>query len=178
MPLTARVAAGVRGLDEILGGGLPRNRIHLVQGDPGSGKATLALQFLLDGTANGELGLYVSLSETDEEIHAVAASHGWSLDGISLYDLSAIEAASGEAREENTLFQASEVDLEETTDRLIAEVERVEPARVVFDSLSESRLLAQNALRYRRQILARAHTRSVREATAMNGSVHRPAAST
>jgi circadian clock protein KaiC len=154
MPLTPRVTTGVGGLDEILGGGLPRNRIHLLQGDPGSGKTTLALQFLLQGRSEGELGLYVSLSETDEEIRAVAASHGWNLDGIELYDLSAIEAASGESREENTLFQASEIDLHETTERLIAEVERIKPTRVVFDSLSELRLLAQSALRYRRQILA------------------------
>jgi circadian clock protein KaiC len=154
MPLSPRVSTGVQGLDEILGGGLPRNRIHLLQGDPGTGKTTVALQFLLQGLKEGEAGLYISLSETDEEIRSVATSHGWSLDKLALYDLSAIEAASAETREENTLFETSDVDLHEITDRLIAEVDRIKPARVVFDSLSEMRLLAQSPLRYRRQILA------------------------
>lgn len=153
MAAGARVTTGVGGLDDILGGGLPADRIHLLQGEPGSGKTTIALQFLLDGLARGEPTLYVTLSETEEEVRAVAASHGWSLDGLSIYDLSAVQSTLTEDQE-NSLFDASDVDLHETTGRLLAEVERVKPARAVFDSLSELRLLAQSALRYRRQILA------------------------
>jgi circadian clock protein KaiC len=149
----ARAETGVAGLDEILGGGLPRHRIHLVQGEPGTGKTTVALQFLLEGLRRGEPGLYVSLSETEEEIQGVAASHGWTLDRLAIYDLSALEA-SLLAGGENTIFETSDIDLHETTARLLAEVDRVQPSRVAFDSLSELRLLAQSPLRYRRQILA------------------------
>lgn len=146
-------ATGISGLDDVLRGGFPRNRMYLLQGEPGSGKTTLALQFLLEGVRLGEPVLYVTLSETEEELRAVAVSHGWSLEGISIHDL-ATSQATLEGLAENTLFHPSEVELQETTRTLLVEVERVKPRRVVFDSLSELRLLAQNALRYRRQILA------------------------
>jgi circadian clock protein KaiC len=142
----------VTGLDDILDGGLPRNRLYLLQGDPGVGKTTLALQFLMAGRAAGESVLYVTLSETEDELQEVARSHGWSLDGLHLIELVASEGLQGE--EDNTLFHPSEVELAETTKRLLAEVERWHPRRVVIDSLSEVRLLAQTPLRYRRQILA------------------------
>jgi circadian clock protein KaiC len=149
---TSRTRTGVEGLDRILGGGLPRDRLYLLQGDPGVGKTTLALQWLLDGCSQKERCLYVTLSETQEELRAVAASHGWSLDGIELFELPGPAELGGD--EDNTLFHPSEVELAETTKILLREVERVRPARVVFDSLSEVRLLAQNPLRYRRQVLA------------------------
>jgi len=147
-----RVSTGIDGLDDVLSGGLPRNRMYLVQGDPGVGKTTLGLQYLLRGQREGERGLYITLSETDEEIRAVSASHGWDLSGVSLYELSAAEQLL--QTEENTVFPASEVELREIMTTLLAEVERVGPTRVVLDSLSEVRLVAQEALRYRRQILA------------------------
>lgn len=148
----ATSSTGVDGLDIVLGGGLQRDRIYLVQGAPGVGKTTLALHFLMNGVAAGETCLYITLSETREELTAVARSHGWSLDGIVLFELPRVdEVATGR---ENTLFHPSEVELAEITKILLAEVERVNPSRVVFDSLSEIRLLSQGALRYRRQVVA------------------------
>ncbi|MFP5261088.1 MAG: ATPase domain-containing protein [Blastocatellia bacterium] len=146
-------ATGVEGLDKILRGGLPRNRIYLVEGNPGTGKTTLALQFLLEGMRLGEKGLYVTLSETKEELYAVARSHGWSLDGLAIYDLAVPEGVRPDDGQ-YTLYHPSEVELGETTKAVFEEVERVQPQRVVFDSLSEMRLLARDPLRYRRQILA------------------------
>ncbi|HEX8088015.1 MAG TPA: ATPase domain-containing protein [Blastocatellia bacterium] len=146
-------ATGVEGLDKILRGGLPRNRIYLLEGNPGTGKTTLALQFLLEGMRLGEKGLYVTLSETKEELYAVARSHGWSLDDLAIYDLAVPEGVSPEDGQ-YTLYYPSEVELGETTKAVFEEVERVQPQRVVFDSLSEMRLLARDPLRYRRQILA------------------------
>jgi circadian clock protein KaiC len=143
---------GVEGLDDILCGGLPRNRIYLVQGDPGVGKTTLAMQFLLEGVKQGETSLYITLSETKEELEMVAESHGWKLDQIHLFELSAIEDhLKGET--ESTFFHPSEIELNRTTKALLEEVTRVKPLRVVFDSLSEMRMLAETPLRYRRQIL-------------------------
>lgn len=150
---TKRSATGILGLDQILRGGLPRNRFFLVEGDPGAGKTTMAMQYLLEGASKGEKGLYITLSETREELEEIADSHGWSLDQISVFELSAIEHELN-SEDQNTLFYPSEVELGRTTRVLLDEVERVQPVRLVFDSLSEMRLLAQQPLRYRKQMLA------------------------
>jgi circadian clock protein KaiC len=147
------VSTGIEGLDVILRGGLPENRLYLVEGEPGTGKTTLALQFLLEGGRSGEPGLYVTLSESSGELRAVARSHGWTLDGVALYEL-APTTESPSAEDEYTILHPSEVELGETTSAVLHEVDRTNPARVVFDSLSEIRLLAREPLRYRRQILA------------------------
>ena len=150
---TSRVATGVVGLDDILGGGFPRHRMYLLQGEPGVGKTTLALQFLLGGVRAGERCLYVTLSETREELAAVARSHGWAIDGLDVYEMSSGEA-SLDTEEENTLYVPAEVELGERMRALLAEVDRVKPSRIVVDSCTELRLLAQSPLRFRRQLLA------------------------
>lgn len=147
------VATGIQGLDNVLGGGLTPHRVYLVQGNPGSGKTTLALEYLLEGVRLGEPGIYVTLSETKHELVAVAESHGWSLDGVTLLELVAPEAEL-EPDNQYSMFQPSEVELGETTRSILAEVDTIKPKRLVIDSLSEMRLLAQSPLRYRRQILA------------------------
>jgi circadian clock protein KaiC len=149
----SKISTGISGLDDILGGGFPERRLYLIQGQAGSGKTTLALQFLLAGVRAGEKVLYISLSETRDEVEEVARSHGWSLDGVEIIEISAIEKQLSLATQ-NTLFRASEVELNETTKLLLEAVERVNPNRVAFDSLSELRLLSQEPLRYRRQILS------------------------
>jgi circadian clock protein KaiC len=146
-----KAASGIAGLDDILRGGFPAGRILLVEGDPGVGKTTLALQFLLEGAKRGEPSVYVTLSETREELLQVAASHGWSLEGIEIFELAAPEAFT---QQENTLFHPSEVELAEMTKAVADLCGRINPRRLVFDSLSEIRLLAQSALRYRREVLA------------------------
>ena len=146
-------STGVLGLDDVLSGGLTRNRLYLVEGTPGSGKTTLALQFLMAGARDGESVLYVTLSETAEELRAVAESHGWTLDGIEIRELAPTEGVL-DPDEQNTMFHPSETELASTTQLILDDVERLRPSRVVFDSLSELRLLAGSALRYRRQILA------------------------
>ncbi|MGC3975536.1 MAG: gas vesicle protein GvpD [Nitrospira sp.] len=147
-----RCETGIDGLNEILDGGLPANCLYLVQGDPGSGKTTLALQFLLEGVRLGEKALYITLSETKEELVTVARSHSWSLDSIALFELSAIDSLiRPEAR--TTVFHPSEMELTKVTELLLEEIRRIHPARVVFDSLSEFRLMAETALRYRRQLI-------------------------
>lgn len=147
------VATGIEGLDHVLGGGLTPNQLYLVEGAPGSGKTTLALQYLLEGAKLGEQGLYVTLSETKGELEAGARSHGWSLDQVIVCELTASEE-SLKPDAQYTMFHPSEVELSETTKTVLAEVIKSKAKRVVFDSLSELRLLAQSPLRYRRQILA------------------------
>jgi circadian clock protein KaiC len=146
-------ATGIEGLDEVLGGGLPRERLYLVEGDPGTGKTTLALGFLLHGARLGERGFYVTLSESRVELDGVAHSHGWSLDPITLYEVPGDEQHL-RAEEDYTAFHPSEIELGSTVQSLIEQVERANPKRVVIDSLSEMRLLARDPPRYRRQTLA------------------------
>jgi circadian clock protein KaiC len=150
---TRLVATGIHGLDTILEGGLTPNRLYLVEGLPGAGKTTMALQFLRNGVARGESVLYVTLSETEEELREVAASHGWDLDGIHIHELFPM-GDQLDPDEQYTMFHPSEVELGKVTQGILAEVERLQPQRVVFDSLSEIRLLAGTLLRFRRQILA------------------------
>ena len=137
-----RVATGIEGLDDILAGGLPENTLYLVEGEPGTGKTTLALQYLLEGARRGERGLYVTLSETADELRGVALSHGWSLDNVAIYELAPTPEPLS-ADEQYTILHPSEVELGETTKAVFDEVERTNPTRVVFDSLSEMRLLAR-----------------------------------
>ena len=140
-------------LDGILAGGLPAHHVYLIEGDPGAGKTTLALQFLLEGARLGERGMYITLSESEDELRLVARTHGWSLDSIDIYELNPSEESLRKDAH-YTMFHPSEVELSETTKAVLEEVEAKNPTRVVFDSLSEMRLLAQNPLRYRRQIMA------------------------
>ncbi|HET7620325.1 MAG TPA: ATPase domain-containing protein [Gemmatimonadaceae bacterium] len=147
------LSTGIPGLDDILGGGLPAERLYVVEGQPGSGKTTLSLQFLLDGRDRGERGLYVTLSETNQEVQGVAQSHGWSLAGIDFLDMVASPALTS-PESQYTVFHPSEVELQDTVSSVLARVEQVQPTRVVLDSLSEMRLLARDPLRFRRQILA------------------------
>jgi len=158
MSLTAenakgRCRTGIEGLDNVLGGGFTSSRLYLIDGDPGAGKTTLSMQFLREGVRAGEKALYFTLSETRDELNAVAKSHGWSLDGIEIVELIANESELT-ADTQLTMYHPSEVELNETTKAMLDAIARIQPQRVVFDSLSELRLLAQNPLRYRRQILA------------------------
>jgi circadian clock protein KaiC len=148
-----RDRTGVAGLDDVLNGGLPSHRLYLVRGTPGVGKTTLALQYLMEGAAKGGSVLYITLSETEDEIRQVADSHGWTLDGIRIFELSSADQDL-QLQDENTLYSTEDVDLKETIRVLLERVEEIKPTRVVFDSLSEIRLLAQTAMRYRRQLLA------------------------
>lgn len=143
---------GVPGLDDVLAGGFPPGHLYLVEGDPGVGKTTLGMQFLMAGASGGKKQLYITLSETANELRGVAESHGWDLSGIEIHEV--IPSADIVEGDDNTLFHPSEVELGETTRAFLREVERINPSRIVIDSLSEVRLLAQTALRYRRQILA------------------------
>ena len=148
-----RVSTGIEGLDFILKGGLPKNRLYLLQGNPGTGKTTMGLQFLLEGEANGETGLYITLSESKDELISVGYTHQWDLEKLNIFDLT----ISGDTLRDDsryTVFHPSEVELDETTQAVLNEVERINPSRIVFDSLSEMRMLASDPLRFRRQILA------------------------
>ena len=155
--LTDKAKTGVCGLDEILSGGFTRGHLFLMEGAPGTGKTTVALQFLLEGAKAGEKGLYITLSETERELRAGAASHGWSLDdNIEVFELLPPESLL-DAEQQQSLLYSSDLELGETTKQIFEAVNRVRPDRVVLDSLSEIRLLAQSSLRYRRQILAIKH---------------------
>ena len=147
------LSTGCEGLDDILGGGLTKNRLYLLHGEPGTGKTTLGLQVLLEGLEQGERGLYISLSESQDELEASAETHGWKLTGMEIRDFAALGAV-GDQESENTLFHHSEVELGETIRNVFEAVKTVKPARVVLDSLSELRLLAGDSLRHRRQVLA------------------------
>jgi circadian clock protein KaiC len=150
-PGVPRALTGIQGLDEILGGGLPTRHLYLVDGEPGTGKTTLAMQFLLEGVAKGERGLYVTLSESREELEEVAKSHGWTLAGIEVFELA--KEGLGQAEDNYTIFHPAEVELQGTVDAVLKTVEELKPARIALDSLSEMRLLAREPLRFRRQIL-------------------------
>jgi circadian clock protein KaiC len=164
-PQRTTVSTGIDDLDNILGGGLTQHRAYLLEGTPGSGKTTIALQFLLEGAKAGEHGLYITLSETAEELREVARSHHWSLDDIELFELVNEDGLDPES--EQSILEPSEVELGETIQGVMECVDRLRPARVVFDSLSEMRLLAQNSLRYRRQILALKQYFSTRQCTVL-----------
>jgi circadian clock protein KaiC len=160
-----RARTGIAGLDEILGGGLPTNHLYLLDGEPGTGKTTLALQFLLEGVSKGEKGLYVTLSESRAELEGVASSHGWSLDGIEIFELA--DQGLGQTEDNYTIFHPAEVELQSTVDAVLKTVEDLNPKRIAFDSLSEMRLLAREPLRFRRQILGLKQFFSGRECTVL-----------
>ena len=159
-----RISTGSEGLDNILGCGLDPNRMYLYEGSPGSGKTTIALQFLLEGVRRGERVLYVTLSETKAELELVAKRHGWSLDGIDVFELVSPET-SLDPELELTVLHPAEMELSETTQQVFDRVSETNPTRVIFDSLSEMRLLAQSPLRYRRQVLALKHFFTTRRCT-------------
>ena len=149
----SRIRTGVPSFDDILVGGLPKGEIYLVEGDPGTGKTTLGMQFVLEGKRQGERCLYVTLAESKSELEFGAQSHGWSLEGVPIAEF-VPEEASLNGEDQYTIFHPSEVELATTVKKLIAEIERINPERLVIDSLTEFRLLAQDAIRYRRQLLA------------------------
>jgi circadian clock protein KaiC len=161
---SSRISTGNDGLDNILGGGFDCNRMYLYEGRPGTGKTTIALEFLLEGARLGEPVLYITLSETKRELELVAQRHGWSLDKIDIFELVPPEATLDPQRE-LTVLHPAELELSETTKLVFERIATLNPTRVVFDSLSELRLLAQNPLRYRRQVLALKHYFSQRECT-------------
>ena len=149
-----RASTGVSGLDEVLGGGWARTRMHLLEGSPGTGKTTIALQFLLAGAKAGETGIYISLAETEQELRDGARSHGWEVDpSIEIFELVPPDSVLNPDQHQSLLY-SSDLELGEAITRVFESIERVKPQRVVIDSLSEIRLLAQSSLRYRRQILA------------------------
>src|ERR1700750_2297162 len=155
--LLPRAATGIAGLDGVLGGGLARNRLHLLEGSPGTGKTTIALQFLMAGAQAGETGIYISLAETEQELRDGARSHGWIIgDKVEVFELVPPESVLDPDQHQSLLY-SSDLELGETIGRVFACIERLKPKRVVIDSLSEIRLLAQSSLRYRRQILALKH---------------------
>lgn len=165
-PTIPLAATGIEGLDDVLQGGLARDRVFLLEGNPGTGKTTIALQFLLEGRRQGERGLYITLSETAGELAISAASHGWSLNGIDVFELLPPEDLLDEQQQQSLLY-SSDLELGETTRRIFEAFDNAGPDRVVLDSLSEIRLLAQSSLRYRRQILALKHFFAKRQVTVL-----------
>ncbi len=164
MTLSARASSGISGLDDVLGGaGFPRNQMYLVEGNPGAGKTTLGLQFLLAGLQAGEPVAYVVLAESEKALRRLAASHGWSMAGVHVIESS----DNATAHDQYSLFHPAEIELGQANDTILGELDRLRPARVVIDSLSEVRLLAQDPLRYRRQILTLRHFFDEREVTAL-----------
>lgn len=161
---SAIASTGIVGLDDILQGGLARNRVFLLEGSPGTGKTTIALQFLMEGRRAGEKGLYITLSETADELADSAQSHGWSLEGIQIFELLPPESLLDEEQQQSLLY-SSDLELGETTKRIFEAFEASKPDRIILDSLSEIRLLAQGSLRYRRQILALKHFFAKRQVT-------------
>jgi circadian clock protein KaiC len=161
-----QASTGVRGLDDVLAGGLARDRLYLFEGSPGTGKTTTALSFLRAGACDGERSLYITLSETEEELRATALTHGWDLEGIEIFELVPPESLLDEQQQQSLLY-SSDLELGETTRMIFEAVERVKPRRVVIDSLSEIRLLAQSSLRYRRQVLALKHYFAKHRATVL-----------
>ncbi|MEC5387889.1 ATPase domain-containing protein [Uliginosibacterium sp. H3] len=151
-----KARTGIAGLDDVLGGGLYRNRLYLLEGQPGTGKTTLALQFLLEGCAHGERVLYFTLSETAEELRHGAETHGWSLEGIDIFEVVSVQELLDDSQRQSLLY-SSDLELGETANNMFRKVEELKPSRVVVDSLSEIRLLSQSSLRYRRQVLAMKH---------------------
>lgn len=166
MSIAEQAKAGIDGLDDVLGGGLERERVFLLEGNPGTGKTTIAMQFLMTGAAAGERGLYITLSETESELRASAASHGWAMSDISIFELAPPENLLNDDQQQSLLY-SSDLELGETTKRIFAAFEREKPHRVVLDSLSEIRLLAQSSLRYRRQILSLKHYFARQKATVL-----------
>jgi circadian clock protein KaiC len=163
--IETKAATGVAGLDDILAGGLRRGRVYLLEGSPGTGKTTVASQFLLEGAARGERGLYITLSETETELRESASSHGWEFtEPNEIFELVPPENLLDDEQQQSLLY-SSDLELGETTKRIFEVVERVQPKRIILDSLSEIRLLAQSSLRYRRQILALKHYFSNHDAT-------------
>src|SRR6476620_9610069 len=163
----SKARTGVEGLDDILVGGLRRGRVHLLEGSPGTGKTTIAAQFLLEGAEQGEPGLYITLSETEEELRETAQSHGWSFEEPNrIFELVPPESLLDEQQQQSLLY-SSDLELGETTKRIFEAIESHRPKRVVLDSLSEIRLLAQGSLRYRRQVLALKHYFSRNDATVL-----------
>ena len=163
---STKATFGIEGLDDILNGGIERNRLYLVEGNPGTGKTTMAVQFLIEGQRAGERTLYITLSETEEELRATAHAHGWVLDGIAICEVVPPESLLDEAQQQSLLY-SSDLELGETTQAVFDIVERTKPNRVVLDSLSEIRLLAQSSLRYRRQMLGLKHFLSRHDCTAL-----------
>jgi circadian clock protein KaiC len=165
-PGPEQASTGIPGLDDILAGGLARHRVYLLEGSPGTGKTTASLRFLMDGAAKGEKTLYITLSETEEELRDTARSHDLDLMDIEIFELVPPESLLDEQQQQSLLY-SSDLELGETTRLIFERVEAVRPARVVIDSLSEIRLLAQSSLRYRRQVLALKHYFAKHQATVL-----------
>ncbi|HYI92105.1 MAG TPA: ATPase domain-containing protein [Bryobacteraceae bacterium] len=160
------LSSGISGLNDVLAGGLPAGHLYLIDGDPGTGKTTLGIQFLLEGVSQQQPGLYITLSESEKELRQVARSHGWNLSGIDIFELLPMED-SLKAEEQYTILYPGEVELPATIKAILKRIEESDPKRIVFDSLSELRLLAREPLRFRRQLLALRQYFANRECTVL-----------